>query len=68
MAGWDEDQVLEQFHVPKPLRVAALFAVGYPGKLEDLHPEVQKKEQAKPSRRPPEEIFFWDDFVQKGKA
>ena len=68
MAGWEEEKVIELFHVPKPFRVAALFAVGYPGKLDELHPDVQKKEQAPPSRKPPEEIFFWDDFGKKGKA
>ena len=68
MAGWDEEKALANFHVPKPFRVGALFAVGYPGTLDGLHPEVVKKEQAPPARKSPDEIFFWDDFGQKGKA
>ena len=67
MAGWDEDTVLKIFDVPEPFRVAALFAVGYPGKLEDLHPDVQAKEKKPPTRKPIKEIVFWDDFGKAGK-
>ncbi len=67
MAGWDEDTVLKVFNVPEPLRVAALFTVGYPGKLEDLHPDVQAKEKKPPTRKSLEEIVFWDDFGKAGK-
>jgi len=67
MAGWDEEKVLQNFGVPAPFRVAALFAVGYPGRTEDLHPEVQEKEKKPPTRKAPEEIFFWDAFGGKGK-
>lgn len=66
MSGWNEETVLKNFHIPKPFRVAALFALGYPGKLEDLHPDVQKKEKTPPNRKPAEEIFFWDDFGKAG--
>ncbi|MEK7281400.1 MAG: hypothetical protein AAB037_03495, partial [Chloroflexota bacterium] len=65
--GWDEGKLMQNFHIPTPFRVAAVFAVGYPGRLEDLPPEVQAKE--KPSaRKSQDEIFFWDDFGQKGRA
>ncbi|MEK6711366.1 MAG: nitroreductase family protein [Nitrospinota bacterium] len=68
MTGWDEAKVLKLFNVPKPFRVAALFSVGYPGKFEDLHPEVQEKEKKPSTRKSQDEIFFWDDFGQKGRA
>lgn len=64
MAGWDEPKVLENFEVPEPFRVAALFAVGYPGKTEDLHPDVQAKDNKPPARKDPAEIFFRDSFGQ----
>ncbi len=67
MAGWDEPTVLKNFNIPQPFRVAALFTVGYPGRTEDLHPDVQKKDKAPPARKPPEEIFFWDTYGGKGK-
>lgn len=62
MVGWDEPKLLEAFHVPEPFRVAALFAVGHPGKIEDLSPEMQEKASKPSGRRPVEEIVFWDDF------
>lgn len=68
MAGWDEAKALESFQVPEPFRVAALFAVGYPGKTEDLHPDVQAKESKPPARKDPAEIFFWDSFGRGGKS
>ena len=68
MAGWDEPKVLENFGIPAPFRVAALFAVGYPGKTEDLHPEVQAKDNKPPARKDPAEIFFRDAFGKAGKA
>ena len=67
MAGWDEAKALENFSVPAPFRVAALFAVGYPGKTEDLHPEVRAKENKPPARKDPAEIFFQDSFGQGAK-
>lgn len=67
MAGWDEAKALENFSVPEPFRVAALFAVGYPGKTEDLHPEVRAKENKPPARKDPAEIFFQDSFGQGAK-
>lgn len=64
MAGWDEQKVFESFGIPEPFRVAALFAVGYPGKTEDLHPDVQAKDNKPPARKDPAEIFFLDSFGQ----
>ena len=68
MVGWDEPKLLEAFHVPDTFRVAALFAVGHPGKIEDLSPEMQEKASRPPSRRPVEEIVFWDDFGKSQKS
>ena len=64
LAGWDEQKVFESFGIPEPFRVAALFAVGYPGKIEDLHPDVQAKDNKPPARKDPAEIFFRDSFGQ----
>ena len=62
MAGWDEAKVLESFNIPEPFRVAALFAVGYPGKTEELHPDVQEKgQQAARAQRPRRD--FLPEFV-----
>jgi nitroreductase len=67
MAGWDEGTILKNFNVPEPFRVAALFAVGYPGKVEELSEEMQQKANRPSVRKPLEEIVFWDAFQKAGK-
>ncbi len=67
MAGWDEEKILKNFNIPAPFRVAALFAVGEPGKVDDLSEEMQAKANRPPARKPLEEIVFWDDFGKAGK-
>lgn len=62
MAGWDEDIVLKNFNIPAPFRVAALFAVGYPGKLDELSEELQQKAKQPQVRKPLTDIVFWDAF------
>lgn len=64
MAGWDEGTVMKNFNVPAPFRVAALFAVGYPGKVEELSEEMQERAKKAPVRKPLEEIVFWEAFGQ----
>ena len=68
MAGWDEEKVLKNFNIPEPFRVAALFSVGEPGKVEDLTPEMQEKANRPAVRKPLEEFVFWDDFGKAAKA
>jgi len=67
MAGWDENKIRENFNIPDPYRVAALFAVGEPGKFEDLSEEMQAKASRPNIRKPVEEIIFWDEFGAPGK-
>ncbi len=62
LAGWDESAVLSSFNIPSPFRVAALFAVGYPGKVEDLSEELQQKAKQPQVRKPLEDFVFWDAF------
>lgn len=60
MAGFDEEKVLTAFEIPRPLRVAALVACGYPGRIEDLPEVVQSKEKRVRSRKMVEEIVHWN--------
>lgn len=64
MVGWDEDRVKQGFAVPEPWRVACLIAIGYPGRTEDLAPEVREKEKRPRSRKAAGEIAFRDAFGQ----
>lgn len=62
MADWNEDEVRKDFAIPDPHRVVALVAAGYPGKVEDLPPEVQEKEARPRTRKPAEAFVFRDRF------
>lgn len=64
MAGWDEEMVMKNFNIPAPFRVAALFAVGYPGNVADLSEELQQKANQPQVRKPLDEIVSWDAFGQ----
>ena len=66
MAGWDEDTIKKNFNIPDPYRVAALFAVGEPGRFEDLSEEMQAKTSRPNVRKEPGEIFFYDGFDKPG--
>lgn len=62
MAGYDEAKVLAGFRIPKPFRVPALVAAGYPGRVEDLPEEVRAKELKPRVRKAVAEIAFRDVF------
>jgi len=66
LAGWDEATILKNFNIPEPFRVAALFAVGYPGRVEELSEEMQQKANQPAVRKPLAEIVFWDAFGKAG--
>ncbi|MFQ5895276.1 MAG: nitroreductase family protein [Nitrospinota bacterium] len=53
MAGWDEAGVREAVGLPEGLDVVCLVAVGYPGKLDELDEETQRKEKAPRVRKDP---------------
>jgi nitroreductase len=62
MQGWNEQKVLANFNVPAPFRVAALIAVGYRGRIEDLPEDVAEKDRRPRTRKAPGEIAFVDTF------
>ena len=62
MAGFDEAQARAAFAVPDPWRVVAMVAAGYPGRLEDCHPDVQAKETRARTRKTTAEIASIDKF------
>lgn len=61
MQGFDYDRAREELGVPDDHTVEAMIAVGRPGELDDLDPDLREKEQ--PSQRKPiEEIAFEGRF------
>jgi nitroreductase len=64
MAGFDRRGAEEAFSVPEGYRAMVMIAMGYPGRLEDVDPEVQAKEKLPRRRRPQEQFVFvgeWPD-------
>jgi nitroreductase len=58
MAGFDALRARELFRIPEGFTPTAMIAVGYPGKLEELSEELQKRETADRTRRSLEEWAF----------
>jgi len=62
MAGWNEQRVRDAFGLPTSYQVVALVAVGHPGRVEELPPEVQQKEARPRTRREATEIVLRNRF------
>jgi len=62
MSGWNEQKVLQNFHIPQPFRVLALVVAGHPGRVEDLPDDVKAKDLAPRVRKAVEEIVYRDVF------
>ncbi len=52
MAGFDEPAARAALGVPENIRVAAVVAIGYPGAVKSLPPDLQAKETAPQERIP----------------
>lgn len=65
MAGFDYDRAKVDLKVPTGYTVEMMFAVGKPGRKEDLPEEVQKREFPT-DRKKISEIVFEGSFVQGG--
>jgi nitroreductase len=60
MGGFDEGIARAALGIPADVRVLALIAVGYPGRLEDLDERAQEREQRPRARKERDEIRAWD--------
>lgn len=67
MAGFDYERARIELKVPEDHAVQAMLAVGRPGKIEQLPPDLQERE--KPSgRKPLDEIAWPGGFSQKPRS
>lgn len=60
MEGFDYDKAKKDLSIPDGFTVQAMFAVGRPGKIENLSAELQKREN--PSDRKPINEFVFQGF------
>lgn len=58
MGGFDREKVEKLLNLTEGQEAVALMAVGYPGHLEQLSPELQKKETASRTRKVQSEFVF----------
>lgn len=66
MEGLDYDRAKTELHIPDGYTIEMMFAVGHPGKKEDLPKELQEREFPS-ERRPIEEIAFEGIWPQNRK-
>lgn len=57
MAGFDYDRARKELMVPDDYAVEAMFAIGRPGKKEDLPPELAKREVPSDRKKVHEIVF-----------
>lgn len=61
MAGFDYDKARKDLHIPDDFDICAMFAIGKPGKVEDLPDQLQAVEKPSP-RRPIAETIMEGGF------
>ncbi|MBS1988810.1 nitroreductase family protein [Candidatus Dependentiae bacterium] len=64
MEGFDYDRAKTELNIPDDYNVEMMFAVGKPGKKEDLPQEMQEREVPS-DRKKLEELIFEGSFVSK---
>lgn len=64
MAGWRRDPLVETLKLPPGVTPVVVIAVGYPGNIADLDPELQAKEQRPRSRKDAAEIWNEDTWPE----
>ena len=67
MAGFDEPAVRAAMAIPEDVRVIVVVAIGYPGSLESLPPDLQVKE-TQPQERIPLDALVADDSWQDSQG
>lgn len=70
MLGWQEEGMRAALEIPEPMRVVVVIAVGYPGRLEDLPEDLQRREMSDRTRKPLTELThydYWGNQAEKAK-
>ena len=63
MAGFDEAAVRGALGAPDELRILAVFAIGYPGPVESLPEDLQRRERREQRRQPLDRLVAIDRWT-----
>ncbi len=64
MGGFYQDKVRETYQIPETHAPVVAIAIGYPGNLEQLPEDLQKREQSPRVRKPLNEFVFGERWGQ----
>lgn len=62
MGGFDAEKARIDLRIPEPYQPVAMIALGYPGSINDLPEDLQKREASPRNRKPSEEMVFRGKF------
>lgn len=58
MGGFDAEKAKTVLQIPDPFQPVAMMAVGYPGEIQDLPDDLQKRQLSPRNRKPLDEVAF----------
>jgi len=64
MAGFEPEKVISTFKLPAHFKPMASIALGYPGEVSSLPPDLQERETAARSRHPLSSFVFTGEWGQ----
>lgn len=65
MAGFDDETIAEEFNISEGYQVVTVIALAYPGDDSSLNEKHLEMERAPRSRRPIEEVVYYDGWSPK---
>lgn len=64
MGGFDADKAINLYHIPQGYEPVAAIAVGYPGNVNQLDPDLQERQLSPRTRKPLKDFIFRDRWGQ----
>jgi nitroreductase len=58
MGGFERHKARELYHIPEDYEAITAIAIGYQGDVQDLEPDLQKRELSARTRKPLEDLVF----------
>jgi nitroreductase len=67
MEGFDYDKARTEYNIPADYDIEAMFAIGMPGRIEDLSPELAKREEISDRKQQSDFAFEGEFKIPAGK-